>query len=412
MATLKLTIFRPKVLKDGRHKIRVALCHKGVTSYITTQYIVEESQLKNGQVVKAPDAAIVNRRLRKLLDTYQDCLDNITDTSIYSCTQLRTLLVNFAKKDGCTFSSVSEEYIQELEGENRHNYAILLERNLRYFSEFLDGDMLMADITPVIVESYARYLRVKKKLSETTVNMMISRTRTIINRAIRLQLVKYDVHPLITTHIPSAPVRELDISLESFNRIRLSSPHSRRTLVARDLFLLSFYLGGINLIDLLNIDFRSDKVEYIRTKSRNTTQGAKSISFSLPDAAKPIVKKWMCKSTGKLDFRYNYTYSNFSRYLSRSIHILAEELGIAENISFYSARKTFAQFASELGIPDSIIDYCLGHSDKSKGVIRYYTKVKEKQADMAISRVIDYVKNPDRYTEYLELRSDIMLMRV
>ena len=32
MATLKLTIFKAKVLKDGRHKIRVAVCHKQETS--------------------------------------------------------------------------------------------------------------------------------------------------------------------------------------------------------------------------------------------------------------------------------------------------------------------------------------------------------------------------------------------
>ena len=31
MATLKLTIFKAKVLKNGKHKIRIALCHKGET---------------------------------------------------------------------------------------------------------------------------------------------------------------------------------------------------------------------------------------------------------------------------------------------------------------------------------------------------------------------------------------------
>ena len=30
---------------------------------------------------------------------------------------------------------------------------------------------------------------------------------------------------------------------------------------------------------------------------------------------------------------------------------------------------------------------------------------------MAISRVIDYVDNPEKYKEYIELRSDIMMMR-
>jgi intergrase/recombinase len=131
----------------------------------------------------------------------------------------------------------------------------------------------------------------------------------------------------------------------------------------------------------------------------------------IPDVAKSIIHEWMNKNTGRLDFGYKFTYSNFSRYLTRSISKLADELNITEKVVYYSARKTFAQFASELGIPDGVIDYCLGHSDKSKSVIRFYTKVKQRQAEIAINRVIDYVNDPEKYTEYIEMRADIMLMK-
>lgn len=225
-------------------------------------------------------------------------------------------------------------------------------------------------------------------------------------------MIHYSVHPFINYTIPSSPVREVDISLEAFNKIRLAEPKEKKFRVAHDLFCLSFYLGGINLIDLLQIDFKNQEtIEYVRTKSRNTTQGVKVISFTIPEPAKEIIDKWLNKHTGKLDFGYKFSYPNFSRYLTRTLAALAKELGIAEKVVYYSARKSFAQYASEIGIPDGIIDYCLGHSDKSKGVIRYYTKVRSKQADMAISRVIDYVNNPEKYKDYIELRSDIMMMR-
>ena len=41
MTTLKLTIFKAKVLKDGRHKIRVAVCHKHETCYIVTNFVID-----------------------------------------------------------------------------------------------------------------------------------------------------------------------------------------------------------------------------------------------------------------------------------------------------------------------------------------------------------------------------------
>lgn len=288
MATLSLTIFKAKVLKDGLHKIRIAVRHKHETTYIITRFIVAENQFKNGQVVKRPDAAFLNTQLRNLLNSYQEKLDRIENISIYDCKQIKQLLLNSTSmKDEATFQAVCQKYISELEEEGRKSYATLIDRNNRYFSEFLKGDILLSDITPILIESYARFLKVKKGLGDTTLDMMMSRTRTIINRGIKQQLVKYDVHPFLNYSISSSPVREVDLSIEAFNKIRMAHPKEKKLRVAHDLFCLSFYLGGINLIDLLQINFKNIEVlEYVRTKSRNTTHGTRIISFNIPSQAK------------------------------------------------------------------------------------------------------------------------------
>lgn len=412
MATLKLTLLKSKVLKDGRHKIRVAVCHKEETSYIITRFIIDsEAQFKNGQVVKRPDAAVMNKKLRNLLNEYQEKLDAIKHPNLYDCRQLREILVNgMREEESATFQAVSLEYVKELEEAGSIGYSKMIERNNRYFSEFVKGNILLADITPELIESYSRFLRIKKGIGDTTNSMLMRQTKTIINKGIKRRIVKYEVHPFINFKIPSSPVREIDISLESFNKIRMAQPTEKKFRVAHDLFCLSFYLGGINLVDLLSIDFRNIEVlEYVRKKTRTTTQGKNTISFTIPEAAKEIIKKWMNRNTGKLDFGYKFSYPNFSRYLTRSLASLAKRLGITEKVVYYSARKSFAQYASEIGIPDGIIDYCLGHSDKSKGIIRYYTKVRQKQADMAITRVIDYVNNPEKYKDCIELKQDVMM---
>lgn len=412
MATLKLTLLKSKVLKDGKHKIRVAVCHKEETSYIITRFIIDsEAQFKNGQVVKRPDAAVMNKKLRNLLNEYQEKLDAIKHPNLYDCRQLREILVNgMREEESATFQAVSLEYVKELEETGSIGYSKMIERNNRYFSEFVKGNILLADITPELIEGYSRFLRIKKGIGDTTNSMLMRQTKTIINKGIKRRIVKYEVHPFINFKIPSSPVREIDISLESFNKIRMAQPTEKKFRVAHDLFCLSFYLGGINLVDLLSIDFRNIEVlEYVRKKTRTTTQGKNTISFTIPDAAKEIIKKWMNRNTGKLDFGYKFSYPNFSRYLTRSLASLAKRLGITEKVVYYSARKSFAQYASEIGIPDGIIDYCLGHSDKSKGIIRYYTKVRQKQADMAITRVIDYVNNPAKYQDCIELKQDVMM---
>lgn len=117
-------------------------------------------------------------------------------------------------------------------------------------------------------------------------------------------------------------------------------------------------------------------------------QGDQKTTLPIVDEARVIIEKWMNKRTGKLDFRYKFSYSNFYRYLTRCINRMASRLNIEYKVVFYSARKSFAQIAYELGIQDGVIDYCLGHSDKGRGVIRYYTKVRREQAEFAIQSVV------------------------
>ena len=58
MATLSLTLFKAKILKDGRHRIRIAVRHRHQTAYIVTDVTVDsEKQFRGGQVVRRPDAA-------------------------------------------------------------------------------------------------------------------------------------------------------------------------------------------------------------------------------------------------------------------------------------------------------------------------------------------------------------------
>ena len=410
MATLSLTIFKAKALKDGRHKIRIALRHKHETTYIVTRFIISENQFKNGQVVKHPEASAINRKLRNILDDLQEKLDSIKHLELYSCRQIKEIISTDNLSDEQTFSSACSNFVDYLKSEGRDSYALSIERVGRYFRDFARGDILLSDLTPSLVQNFAAFIR-KRKVTETTVNTMLAQMKSVINRPIREWNISYDIHPFVTTRISAAPIRKLDLTVQSFNKIRESSPEKRKLIMARDLFCLSFYLGGMNLIDIMQTDFRKDVLEYSRSKTKGRMQSDSVITFTIPSQAREIICRWMDKRTGKLDFGYKFTYHNFSQYVTYSLGDLAEELNIDERVTFYSARKSFAQYASEIGIPDGIIDYCLGHSDKSKGVIRYYTKVRQKQADMAISRVIDYVNIPEKYKEYIDLRSDIMMMR-
>lgn len=392
MANLKLTILRDKPNKDGSYKIRVSVTHRHDIKYILTKFSVDNAgQFRNGQVVKRSDAAETNRQLRLLLNEYQDALDDIKCINQYTCKELRNLIVTRQEIINTnSFQLVGKAYVDELMTDGRISYAKLIERNNRYFEECCNGDVYLDNITPTTIANYDRFLRRTKKLSETSVGMMMSRARTIINRAVKQQLVKYDIHPFAYYHIKASAVRELDLPIEEIRKIRDFATSEKKLRVARDLFMLSFYLAGINLADLLELDFRNKScITFARKKVRNTMQGEQATTLPIIAEAREIIDAWMNKRTGLLDFGYNFSYSNFYRYMTRCIDKMAEILNIECKVVYYSARKSFAQIAYELGIQDGVIDYCLGHSDKGRGVIRFYTKVRREQAEFAVRSVVE-----------------------
>lgn len=397
MATIKLAVLKHTQSKDGSYKIRIAIGHRSETHYIVTKYKVNSpSEFVGGIVTRIPNAHEINVKLRNLLNDYDERLERIPSPEDYTCKELRDLLKSMRPHSStATFSQVSEQYQKELIEDGRGSYAGMLQNSLRLFRDFSGGDMFLSEISTVTISEFERWLK-RKGLSQTYTSMTLSMTRTIINRAIRAQLVTYQLHPFAYWKRPADEEREIDISVEELAAIRDSQPRLKKQRIARDLFMLSYYLGGINLIDLLNIDFRGVSIlEYVRHKSRNTKTSDKRISFTIQPEAKELIRKWTNRNTGKLDFGYKFSYKNFLQFITRSIKSLAKDLDIQnyKKVCYYTARKSFVQHGFDLGISLEVLEYCIGQSVKNNRPIFNYLKIMRKHADVAIRQILDNLSN-------------------
>lgn len=393
MATVKLAILRHTRAKDGTYKIRIAIGHRSETHYIVTKYRVNSpSEFVNGIVVRLPNAHQMNIELRNLLNDYEQRLSSIPCPEDYTCQQLRDTLKNMRPHTHtATFQQVSEDYQHTLIRDGQQSYAKLLNNALRKFFSFHNGDIFLSEISTTTISEFERWL-LRSGSSQAYASMILSMTRTIINRAIRQQLATYTVHPFLYWKRPADEEREIDISVEDLRTIKNSQPAKRKHIIARDIFLLSYYLGGINLIDLLDIDFRNKTIlEYVRRKSRNTKRTDKRISFTIQPEALDLIHRYTNKNTGKLDFGYQFSYKNFLRYITRSVKSLAQELHLpnAHKICYYSARKSFVQHGFDLGVSLEVLEYCIGQSVKNNRPIFNYVKIMRRHADDAIRKIID-----------------------
>ena len=393
MTTIKLAVLKHTRAKDGSYKVRIAIGHKQETSYIVTKYSVRTfANWSAGMVVNQPDAAAINVKLRQILNDYDARLERVINPDLYTCTELRDHLKAMRPAGMAhTFMEYAQYTADEMRKDGRMTTAKMREQQVRHFSEFLQGDILLTDITPMTVTNYQRWLD-RQDLSVAYKGMQMTCVKTVINAAIRDGAVRYDIHPFAYWKAQQPEPKEQDITPTELRLIRDYKTIYKGEAKARDLLMLSFYLGGINLIDLLTYDFRSKKVlEYIRTKTKNKKKTNRTVSFSIPDEAFPIIEHYMNPKTGKLDFKTKGTYDTFKNIVTRDIKRIAQKVGIEDwhKVCYYTARKSFVQHGFDLGISLEVLEYCIGQSMKDGRPIFNYLKVMRRHADTAIRKIID-----------------------
>lgn len=411
MATLALTILPSKPTSAGKFPIYIRISVKNEKSYIKTDYQLDDiCQWHEGKVVARNDSSMLNKRLLYELKRYKERLQYIDNYEYFSANQLKTILTQEDKvvPDVRSFNEFFIQRIREIREEGRNSYANMQEDTLRLF-EKAEGVVPIIIMNHHTVEHFDHWMKMNGH-TDGGRQIRLSHLKARVNEAIKMGLIRCTIHPFAYTKLPQPDPRELDISVESIRKIiKTDVSHSKRLTLAKDMLLLSFYLGGMNFADLIQIDFSEKLVDYVRQKSLEHKKRNKHIKIGICPDARTIIVKYI-GDNGLLELGYKYSTKNLQCYINSCLKLLSKELNIKESLTFYSARKTFAQFAAEIGIPYPIIEYCLGHSIKTGITINSYVRVKQYQADAAINRVIEYVNNPEVFKPYIEMRAQMQMM--
>lgn len=392
MTTFSIVIVPTKRLANGKHRIRIAVAHQAQTRYIATPFILDSiSQLKKGRVVRHENAAQINLCLQRTINEYILILSSIKHANQLTCTQLIHSIQEEERKKYLTFDVIAKEFLSTLQSESRIKSYKLYKTAISHFNRFLkkEHDIPLEQIRPSHIHQYQNFLE-KRELSSTTVRIYLTLIKVILNYAIKMDYIHYKVHPFAACILPSSRIRNLDLTVDELKSLRDVSLKEQNLLIVRDLFMLAYYLGGINLKDLLDYHFEENNLilSYIRHKTYRTKHGENEIVFSIQPEAQQIISKYRTDK-GFLKFgpyeSYNKVYSLIYRYLTR----IAREAGITSSISYYSARKSFAQHGYNIGIQIETIEYCIGHSMKSNRPIGNYIRVMRSHADIAMRRIFD-----------------------
>lgn len=391
MATLSIVLVPAKKMLDGRNRIRIAVAHRSQTRYISTQFILDSSkQLKNGRVVKHENAENINAALRKLIYEYEEILSATGYLSSLTCTEVVHLLQQERRRGSRTFGSILKEYLFTMDTEARKKSHKLYNIAGNKLMKYMKGDFPLISLTPSHIEGFHRSME-KQELAPTSIRIYLTLIKVILNYAVKMNYVNYQVHPFILSKMPASHIREIDLTVDELRRIRDVHLTNPLHIYTRDAFMLTYYLGGINLRDLMEYNFLNQtEMKYVRHKTHQSKSGGNLIHFTIQPEAKAIIDKYIRKD-GRLAFGpyhgYEKVYSMIYRHLGR----VAALAGILRKVSYYSARKSFAQHGYQLGIQIERIEYCIGHSMKSNRPIFNYIRIMHEQANRVFRIILDSI---------------------
>ena len=410
MATIKEVVLKHHKKEDGTYNIKYRLTHNRKITYINTNYFAGEKQLKKDFTVKDKfllsviSTDIAKYRMRLLeLDRMLIHLD---------VKQLANRLSQPDENFVIDIVAFARQYVNELleQGRKGSAYPILTVANslVDYFgSQKVEIDR----INSIMLPDYERYLRkerkfkrknqfgkdvnyVSKELSDSGLHNHMRDLRTLFNAArdrfndedrglIRIKHYPFKKHKVVEA--PMTAKRAL--SIEQINKILeyQCTPGSRAEL-AKEIFLLSFYMCGMNAKDIYDLSQSSivkNRVNYNRSKTRKRRKDSAFISINLISEASPLLFKYI----DRLRNRYAES-SNFNKALNKGLKEIGEAIGIP-SLTMYCARHSFGSIArNECRFSKDDVAFALNHIDPTTRTTDIYIKPDWRIIDDVQSKVV------------------------
>jgi integrase len=183
------------------------------------------------------------------------------------------------------------------------------------------------------------------------------------------------------------------VDLDVVRRVMALPRKGHRYNLAKDCFLLSFFLMGMNSADLYNCDvLRGATIEYERTKTKDRRADRAEMHVDVDARIRSLFDLYR-DETGARVFCFYKMYSSLEN-LNKAINIGLKEVGAdvgVDGLTYYAARHSWATIArNDLGIDKGTIDDALDHVG-GYSVLDLYIKKDFTQVNKANKAVIDYV---------------------
>ena len=403
MATIKAVVLKHQQKKDGTFNVKVRVTHNRDVAYIATPYFVVKKELNRkyevvDDIILTEVTSYVST-MRKALIRLGIHVESFTAKSLAEYLEKTTK--PGAKNKAVDLILFMADYIDELKNNGRSaykNYGPALRRLKEYAGETL----LFENMTASFLEKFEKYLA-DSGTGKRGIQLYMSCYRTIFNEA-RKRLNDDDKGVVVVKNYPFTKYKikpipdpeEKAAGIDLVKQLYFYTPRGVRETLAKDMFFLSFYLVGMNAVDIYSVKSSGvGRITYQRRKTKEKRSDNAEISIRIEPEVMPLLEKYR-DDTGVRLFNLYKRYAsidNFNYALSNGFRDIRKALNV-ENLTFYSARHSWASIASHnCDIPDDRIAKCLNHVSMNYRITNRYIKKDWSIIDASNRKVIDFVCN-------------------
>ncbi|WP_294590719.1 phage integrase SAM-like domain-containing protein [uncultured Bacteroides sp.] len=408
MATVKAVILKHQEKEDKTWNVKIRITHDRKVAYMPTPHYVEkrfinlktfELKVNNNPVY---DAVMVDvLRIRAEISRLGSLVGNFTAKGL--CKHMEDMLMGNSTKE-IYFFDFARSYFQEMIDSGRTIGKSHLSR-INKFQSFAGKSVeLFTDITSSLLDKYEAYLR-KEEFSIVSIIDYIAVINNVFQAAKSRYndedtgIIKIPNNPFSKYKYPKKPIsRKKALSSEQIMAIANYETKLKAVQVARDAFIISFLLCGMNSVDLYYAVENDGRVDYERRKTKGRRADNAFISIEIEPELIPYIKRYKDDERLFSFYRKHATYQYFNCSLNDNLKVIGKDLKI-EGLTFYAARHSWATIArNDCGISMDDVAMALNHKS-GHDVTDAYIKKDWSRIDEANRKVIDIVFHPEKKDE-------------
>lgn len=388
--------------KDGTYSVKIRLYHNRQRVWMRTSFYIDAKEVTRGGKIK--NQAVIDsceniiREWRKFVVELGIGADVMSASELADYLRCKTQDVHGFRLD---FKAYMRKIAEKKHPSTRHNYMVVA----KSLDDYHKGALDISEMSAQWLSKYEEWLSNGEK-ADGTIHIYMTLIKSAHNQAkyeyndeergiVRIQLspfTKYKIPPMRAPEARAIDLETLQAIANLEDEVRINSARN----FARDVFMLSFALGGMNAVDLFNLPisaWHGDYIEYNRTKTKNARIDKALFRVHIHDAVRPLIERWR-DPYGKRLFRFylQHTEKSFAPVISNNMKIIKEAVKYRRHYTFYSARHTYASLGYNLAKFDKYsIHELLNHADKEMKITdRYIERDWQKLYD-AHDKIIELV---------------------